>query len=241
MSAVPIRKEPTSTSELVSMLLFGESAIVNEQQGEWLRIETENEQYPGWVSNKQVSPLSHAPQHYQAVTDFPFAVVQGKDGLIMAPCGSQLPDPDAHEFMINNQPYRLSKPQQTLPASDINRIAKQFLNAPYLWGGRSPFGLDCSGFMQAVYKCVGIQLKRDAWQQAEMGSPVAFLEETISGDLAFFDNAEGRITHVGLMLDSQTIIHASGKVRIDPVDSYGILNTEEKQYSHKLRLIKRIL
>ena len=112
---------------------------------------------------------------------------------------------------------------------------------PYLWGGRSPFGIDCSGFMQSVYACIGVKLKRDAYQQAEMGSTIAFLQETKAGDLAFFDNEEGKITHVGMMLDNHTIIHASGKVRVDTIDSYGILNADDHQYSHTLRIIKRIV
>ena len=116
-----------------------------------------------------------------------------------------------------------------------------FLNAPYLWGGRSPFGIDCSGFTQIIYKSIGFKLPRDAYQQATIGQTLSFIEESESGDLAFFDNEEGKIIHVGIMLSDNKIIHASGKVRIDSIDHQGIFNAETNRYSHKLRIIKRII
>ena len=126
-------------------------------------------------------------------------------------------------------------------SGNIVTQAQIFLNAPYLWGGRSPFGIDCSGFTQLVYKLCGIQLKRDANQQAEQGETITFLQESKAGDLAFFENSDGRIVHVGIILDNNKIIHASGKVRIDKIDHQGIFNEEKKNYSHNLRLIKRIV
>ena len=114
-----------------------------------------------------------------------------------------------------------------------------YLNTPYLWGGRSVFGIDCSGFTQMVFRQFGIRIKRDAWQQAEQGQLLGFIQEARAGDLAFFDNVEGRITHVGIMLDNGRIIHASGRVRVDPVDTQGIFNKELNMYTHKLRIVKR--
>ena len=116
-----------------------------------------------------------------------------------------------------------------------------YLNAPYLWGGKTPFGIDCSGFTQMVYKLNGFALPRDAYQQAEIGETLSFVEEAEPGDLAFFDDDEGNIIHVGMVLEQGTIIHASGKVRIDALDHQGIYNKELKNYSHKLRLIKKII
>ena len=115
-----------------------------------------------------------------------------------------------------------------------------YLNTPYLWGGRSPFGIDCSGFTQVVYRLQGISLPRDAYQQAEIGTTLSFIEESEPGDLAFFDNNEGKIIHVGIILENNHIIHASGKVRIDRIDQQGIFNKEKGQHTHKLRLIKSI-
>jgi cell wall-associated NlpC family hydrolase len=123
----------------------------------------------------------------------------------------------------------------------VSNAAIFYLNAPYLWGGRSVFGIDCSGFTQMVLRQFGIRLKRDAWQQAEQGDLVAFLQETVSGDLAFFDNEDGRITHVGIMLGNERIIHASGRVKIDSVDNHGIYSNELNRYTHKLRIVKRLV
>ena len=116
-----------------------------------------------------------------------------------------------------------------------------YLDAPYLWGGRSPFGIDCSGLVQMTYKLSGIKLPRDAGQQASCGTTINLLSEAQAGDLAFFDNEEGIITHVGIILPNNQIIHASGRVRVDSLDHEGIYNVKKKQYSHKLRLIKRII
>ncbi len=123
----------------------------------------------------------------------------------------------------------------------LDITAKSFLNTPYLWGGRTHYGIDCSGFTQAVFKLQGIHLRRDAWMQAEQGETVDFLAEAKMGDLAFFDNAEGKITHVGIMLNNEQIIHASGRVKIDSMDSQGIYSEELKRTTHKLRIIKRII
>ncbi|MDD4848070.1 MAG: C40 family peptidase, partial [Bacteroidales bacterium] len=124
---------------------------------------------------------------------------------------------------------------------NVIATAKVFLNAPYLWGGKSPFGLDCSGLTQTVFNMNGITLPRDAYLQALEGETVNLIEEALPGDLLFFDNQEGRIIHVGILAHDNTIIHSSGHVRIDPVDHYGIYNKEAQSYSHKLRIIKRII
>jgi cell wall-associated NlpC family hydrolase len=242
LSNIPMRREANSRSEIVSMLLFGETYSVNEAESleDWKLITTTADEYTGWISANQFSALTRRPVTFSVVTDFPFAILQYDQGVIMAPCGSLLPDYDGTKCAVNGTDYNVVNLQQAFDASSLPYLAKRFLNAPYLWGGRSPFGIDCSGFMQVIYKCLDIQLRRDAWQQAEMGTTVSFLEEVKTGDLAFFDNAEGTITHVGMMLDPHTIIHASGRVRIDMMDTYGIMKAAERTYSHKLRIIKRI-
>jgi gamma-D-glutamyl-L-lysine dipeptidyl-peptidase len=123
----------------------------------------------------------------------------------------------------------------------IIKFARRYLYAPYLWGGKSPFGIDCSGFTQVVFRMAGVRLRRDASQQAEQGRLVDFVDQTQAGDLAFFENDKGKIVHVGIVMEGNQIIHAAGQVRIDRLDHQGIYNEERRLYSHKLRIIKRFL
>ena len=127
------------------------------------------------------------------------------------------------------------------PKSDLVKTAFMYLNAPYLWGGKTPFGIDCSGFTQMVYKLNGYSLLRDASQQATQGEALSFIEESEAGDLAFFDNDEGVITHVGIIMEDNYIIHSSGKVRIDRLDHLGIFNPDTQRHTHKLRVIKKYI
>ncbi|MES2725833.1 MAG: C40 family peptidase [Bacteroidota bacterium] len=237
---IPLREQPTSKSEMVSQVLFGEKFKVLHQQTNWIKIETFDDHYTGWISEGQYDAISeqelHSLTNVSIVKSYPQLSVQINGTNMLVPAGSCI---YGHQsFTIANQHFQLDYKETSLPFIDI---AKQFLNTTYLWGGRTAWGIDCSGFTQNVFKQYGFVLKRDAYQQAEQGQTLAFLSEARLGDLAFFDNEEGRITHVGILLDNETIIHASGKVRIDKIDNFGIINNESKKYSHKLRLIKRIM
>jgi cell wall-associated NlpC family hydrolase len=144
-----------------------------------------------------------------------------------------------NQIVSVDQPTSISDSVAPFDADAIRKTSLTYLDVPYLWGGKSKNGIDCSGFSQQVFKTFGIKLPRDAYQQAELGEVVGFLLEAQCGDLAFFDNEEGRITHVGIMLSSDEIIHAAGKVRIDKIDNQGIINSETGARTHKLRIIKR--
>jgi gamma-D-glutamyl-L-lysine dipeptidyl-peptidase len=144
-----------------------------------------------------------------------------------------------NQFVDADKPGNATSAVESFTAENIRAAAMQYLDVPYIWGGKSKNGIDCSGFCQQVFKQFGIQLPRDAYQQAAYGEVVGFLLEVQTGDLAFFDNEEGKITHVGLMLGPDEIIHASGKVRIDKIDQQGIINAETGVRTHQLRLIKR--
>ncbi|MCW5909260.1 MAG: C40 family peptidase [Chitinophagales bacterium] len=247
LSVIPIRKEPTHASEQISQLLFGETYSISSTHETWLKITCNSDGYEGWIHNSQHTAL--------ADKDFT-AIAENKAGIALelafsassssysvpVVCGSSLPGFDGVNFKIGKEKF-IYNGQAVLPeaqnSSVLERIALRYLNAPYQWGGRSPFGIDCSGFSQIVFKFCGYSLKRDAYQQAEQGTPLNFVEETQPGDLAFFANDENRITHVGIILKDHRIIHASGKVRIDKLDHYGIYNAETKKYSHRLKLIKR--
>lgn len=239
LAAVPVRSEPSSKSEMTNMILFGETFQISEIHGEWVQITCDYDQYTGWLNLKYITPLLHKPATTTPLRQFPLAACAAPDEspLLLLP-GSSLPDYANCNFHINGKRYTIALQENTV--SDVITYVKLFINAPYLWGGRSLFGIDCSGLTQVVYKLCGIKIPRDASQQALTGQDVAFRNAVLAGDLAFFDNEEGHITHVGIMIDTDTIIHASGKVRVDKLDDYGIWNAELQQHTHKLRIIKRM-
>ena len=252
LSNVPARKEPAHSSEMVSQLLFGEHYTVLETKENWLKIKTAFDNYECWIHSKQhhalkeqdFNQLQKQPQYYTNELVQPlFNKITQKYFPISI--GATLPFYKAGKLNFHGFEFEY---EGEIIASNIKHQPKQildtaflFLNAPYLWGGKSPFGIDCSGFTQLVYKLNGIKLPRDAYQQVELGIALSFVEEAETGDLAFFDNEEGKIVHVGILLNKQEIIHASGSVRIDKYDHYGIFNGDSKKYSHQLRVIKRLV
>ncbi len=245
LAIVPLRDAPMHKAQQVSQLLFGEGFEMLERQGEWLQIQTENDEYIGWIQALQAVLLNAETYNQNQQNTFrltiePITVVRKiADGsMLYLPAGSQIAGVEQNQFATGNTTFELL--HQFLPGKNsILDYAYSYLNTPYLWGGRTHFGIDCSGFAQAVYRQQGIQLKRDGWQQAEQGEVVAFLQSALPGDLAFFDNEEGRIVHVGIMINNEQIIHASGNVKVDRIDNQGIYSTEQKKYTHRLRIIKR--
>ncbi|MCO6499075.1 MAG: C40 family peptidase [Vicingus serpentipes] len=253
LSVVPCRLEPADTSEMVTQLLFGETVkIYEEKKGNWRKIKTAYDNYNCWIDTKQIIEITE--EEFNKINSSPItvcselvSVIKNNTDEVLTPIvlGSSLPLFKKNTVHIGNETYHFEgQVIGTNKKVTKNRIAENafmYLNAPYLWGGRSPFGIDCSGFTQIIYKLNGVQLPRDASQQAEIGATLSFIEESESGDLAFFDNEEGNIIHVGIMLTNNKIIHASGKVRIDKIDHQGIYNVDTNTYSHRLRLIKKIL
>jgi len=231
VTVAPVRAENSDKAEIVTEILFGESADILEVDKNWTRIKMHYDGYEGWMDTKQIKPVTEeelAKRKVTVVTE-DFSSVLMNDGKTLLSMGSEV------EF-----PVVASRRSHDLRES-IALTAREFLNVPYLWGGKSFFAVDCSGFTQLVYKIHDIKLPRDTYQQAEKGEPLTFVEESRPGDLAFFENPEGKIIHVGIMLENQKIIHASGKVSIDTLDSTGIFNKEMNKHTHKLRVIKNVL
>lgn len=252
LSIVPCRRDPSDRSEMVTQLLFGEHFRVLETQGSWCKIKTAYDDYECWIDKKQYLPIEQPTYDILESTETFVSneliqiVTDSKKGQIFPiVIASSLPNFDNGECAVENSMYTYDGAYINgyLPftKNGIIEIALMYLNTPYLWGGKTPFGIDCSGFTQMVYKLNGIKIKRDAYQQAEQGETLSFVEEAEPGDLAFFDNEEGHIVHVGIVMDDNKIIHASGKVRIDGFDHQGIFNTEKGNYSHRLRLLKRVV
>jgi len=250
LALVPLRTDPSDKSEMCSQLLFGDSFTILKIGDKWSRVLTSYDDYEGWIDNKQyivISDIAHAGlANLNAILGLSIIhsvlKTDTSEGLNLL-AGTIIPQTLDDYFYLGETRYKLEgkirHPNLNEFRSSVYEAAILYLNAPYLWGGRSVFGIDCSGFTQMVFRQFGIRLKRDAWQQAEQGELLGFIQESRAGDLAFFDNDEGRITHVGIMLDNSRIIHASGRVRIDPIDSQGIFNKEFNRYTHKLRIVKR--
>lgn len=246
-----MRKEPRDPSEMVNQVLFGESFDIIKEEEKWFEIRLHHDGYTGWVDRKQVlvytdgqikpegaEQVSLASDLIELVTN------ESNEDFFPILVGSYLPNlQEDGKFKVGSVEFRFSGSATRGPATRETLVNQcyQFLNAPYLWGGRSPFGIDCSGFTQLAYRLAGINIPRDAYQQAEIGHALSFIEESEPGDLAFFDNAEGKITHVGIILKENYIIHASGKVRLDRLDQMGIFNKELGNHTHKLRVIKRVM
>jgi cell wall-associated NlpC family hydrolase len=240
----PVRAEPSHKSEQVSQLLFGELCEVVESAKDFVKIKVLYDSYEGWCQESQLDKVEENEiflKKRSLAGDW-LNEITIDEKIMRIPFGSSLPDSDyvgRHRVTYSGKVIDVEK--NPLNTELLEKLAFPFLNTPYLWGGRSVFGIDCSGFTQNVFKFFNIPLLRDASQQVTQGDEVGFLQEAKAGDLAFFDNEAGRIIHVAILLHANTIIHASGKVRLDTINTQGIINTDTGKRTHKLRLIKRIV
>lgn len=242
LSIVPLRAESADKSELISQVLYGELFTVLEKQKKWSFIKLEFDNYEGWIDNKQFIEVSeddfnkYAKKEGVYVSDLVEHISCNSSHLYPVTIGASLKTLSllGHNF----EGHSISGKQEKIK---LISTAFSYLNSPYLWGGKTPFGIDCSGFTQMVYKINGHEIPRDAAQQAMQGEALSFIEETEPGDLAFFDNEEGEITHVGIIMKDNHIIHAHGKVRIDRLDHSGIYNSETNSHTHKLRVLKKLI
>lgn len=252
LSQVAVRIHPSHQAEMVNQLLFGETYEILDSVNNWKLIRGSFDQYEGFIEEKQVlllddeewkRLLGEKVYFTSEIVNYVSEVENSHRFLIVA--GSSLPGLQNQYFSIAGKKYHFHGEAVEIPSvklgDKIPETAMKYLGAPYLWGGRSPFGIDCSGLVQVVFNMVGIKLPRDAANQAQVGETIHLHEEALPGDLAFFDNSEGKIVHVGILKDKNSIIHASGQVRIDAIDHHGIFNNDLKKYTHQLRLIKRII
>lgn len=242
LSIVPLKSEPNDTSELISQVLYGEWFKVVECRKKWSKIRLAFDAYEGWIDNMQYIEISK--EDYTTLkrsksrlsSDLIEFIQDENKQLYPIPLGSNL-----NGLALLKHTFEGNIIIKKQPKSQLIKSAFMYINAPYLWGGKTPFGIDCSGFTQMVYKLNGYSLFRDASQQATQGEPLSFIEESEIGDLAFFDNSEGQIIHVGIIMENNYIIHAHGKVRIDRLDHTGIYNVDSNMHTHKLRVIKKII
>jgi len=251
LSVVSIRSSASHKSELVSQLLFGELFEVMERKGrQWLKVRCQSDNCVGWIAADQAKPVT--PSEFAAYREqFAYSLelvqaVMGEDHFLPVTLGARLPNFDGLRFQLGEARFTFSG-QAVFPedidqgAGFVLKIARRYLRAPFLWGGRSPLGIDSSGLVQVVYQMAGIAMPREPQQQVMVGTTVDFVEQARPGDLAFFENRNGRITHAGIILPKGQLIHACGQVRIDRVDHYGIYDVDRERYTHRLRLVKRVL
>ena len=247
LSIIPMRSEATDLSEMVNQVLFGEQYKIIESRKKFSKIRLAHDKYEGWICNKQLLEIDKVDYDALISSEKNYTTdvldIIKSDSFQTIVMGSVLPEIQDSTFRFNNLDYTfegLSTSGKQEKGMLITN-AMMYLNSPYLWGGRTPFGIDCSGLLQMVYRLSGFGLPRDADDQAEIGTTLSFIEESEPGDLAFFDNTEGKIVHVGIILENNHVLHASGKVRVDRIDQQGIFNTDLGNHTHKLRLIKQII
>jgi gamma-D-glutamyl-L-lysine dipeptidyl-peptidase len=250
LSVVSVRKDPQDISEQLTQLLFGDHYEVVEKSTDlkWLKIRIVYDQYLGWIDAKQHQSIAKEfftyinNSEYKITTEITSSLLFNKTQLYVL-LGSLIPISTAELFKMEEQ-FAFNGETKSLGQKRefdfVKTIANKYLNAPYLWGGKSPFGIDCSGFTQMVFKISGYKLLRDAWQQATQGKYYKF-SEARPGDLAFFSNKDGKITHTGIFMGSDKIIHASGKVRIDTLTAEGIVNQDTRTLTHTFSHLRRIL
>ena len=243
LSIIPLRADHSDQSEIVTQMLFGEVGVILKTHNQWLLIKMAQDGYEGWIDHKQVVFITEVSfnklkniTHRQEELVLPLWTSYGNIHTVK---GSVLPS-TSESFKMEELSFTWEKKPVVSSVASIVETAMSYLNAPYLWGGRTPFGIDCSGFTQAVYHFNGFQLPRDASQQVHEGKTIEF-NDVQPGDLAFFENKKRRIHHVGIILKENKCIHASGQVRIDSLSQQGIIHAEKKELTHSLHCIKRLI
>ena len=248
---IPLRAEADERSEMISQLLFGQQVEILETTDSWYLVKNLTDNCIGWIGKRTLSPryFTAAPSDTSAfrAAKTPLVVCFRTSSVekITLPGGSMLPPVQREQFELQDEIYQLAQFEPVFTKNNngqlVIELANQYVNAPNLRGGKSIFGIDSSGLVQIVFSMNGVLLPRYASQQVEFGTVVDFLSEVQAGDLAFFENDEGNIVSTGILINSHQIIHSSGHVKIEIIDSQGIISSQTRDYTHKLRVIKRIL
>jgi hypothetical protein len=250
LACIPGRADANERSEMVTQLLFGDSYVILEEREKWIRVSCAHDKYECWVDKGQHFSIDLAeyeriqPDNMSVVVDPVNYVVNDKNQFVPVTAGALLaPVYRKDTFLLAGKEFRIAHSMRTGPLALIflEDFAQRFLNTPYLWGGRSAFGMDCSGFVQLVFRAMGLSLPRDAKDQVLKGVAVDSLQKVKTGDLAFFHNDKGVVIHVGILLSPRQIIHSSSWVKQETIDDKGIINTQTQLHSHQLHSVRRLI
>lgn len=252
-SITPVRMQASEAAEQSTQMLFGELCEIIEERPRWTRIRLESDGQEGWADAKMICPMQSeeyasykASLEHAAMVVFPMAYAMSENNAQTIPltAGTRLANYTDGRFEVLGVSFKIdpqmviTEPKE-LTQPNLLQTVRFFLNTPYLWGGKNALGMDCSGFTQIILSLFGKHLLRNASEQATQGIKVKNLQEAQAGDLAFFDHQDGKISHVGIIIDSERIIHCSGRVKVEKLDSIGIFNAETGDYSHHLVQIRR--
>jgi gamma-D-glutamyl-L-lysine dipeptidyl-peptidase len=245
LSIVPVRAGASDTAEIVTQLLFGDFVEILEKGEPWIKIRFKRDNYEGWMDFKQLVYVDK--EVYETgintrhnVLSEPILELEGPHGIQNIMLGSDLPFYKDGKLRLGAEVYTVLSPVDMTVKPDLFELAEIYLNTPYLWGGKSIFGIDCSGLIQLIFKVCGVDLPRNASDQSKIGTDISFVDRR-AGDLAYFINDSGKIHHVGILVSPHEIIHAAGRVRKDRFDENGIYNLDLEKQTHRFHTIKRVL
>lgn len=247
LTVIPVRSSPDDTAEICTQLLFGDLLeVIEDKAHNWVRVKCVFDNYVGWVDPKQITFISkelfltyqYAPRVF--ALDIVYALSLRDDSYRLLTLGSFLPFLKGKEMEIDGDMVKYDGKHGSYDVAELTTLALQFLGTPYLWGGKSVMGIDCSGLVQQVFRMCGIFLPRDASEQEGEGDEIKY-KDAKAGDLAFFANKSGKVIHVGILLTGHQIIHAHGQVKISVLDEKGIQDDSEKGYSHYLHSLRRCI
>ena len=254
-SVIPVRAEASETAEQITQILFGETFAILEQKPRWNRVKLHSDGQEGWIDAKMCTPMMAAEEkEYReackrsaATVVFPlaYAISENNGQTIPLTAGTRLTNYKDGRFEVLKVGFRIDPSMVAEEPFEMNEeklihAVRFFLNIPYLWGGKNAMGMDCSGFTQVIMSLFGKQLKRNASEQVTQGRKIASLDKVQAGDLVFFDHHDGKISHVGIAIDSERVIHCSGRVKVEKLDETGIFSAEKGDYTHHLAAIRRV-